>query len=158
MQACSSGSITTKDEPLPLKMANPVAINRFKLTVTTEKANITGIMPVKFMDGVWKGSLINEFGVKVFDFVSTPKKCRLINVISFIDRWYIRKMIADDLQLLLEIDKPAYKAYRQAKRDIRRDTLKITHKSSVIRRFPDNNIRLENQKRGVVYQFSKIND
>jgi hypothetical protein len=66
------------------------------------KASITGIMIVKHTCGEWRGSLVNEFGVKAFDFIVGEEKCRLLNVIPFLDKWYIRRILARDLILLCE--------------------------------------------------------
>jgi hypothetical protein len=158
LQACSAGHAVSGDRPLPLQMADISATNRFGVVITTGKATVTGVMVAKYIDRVWKGALVNEFGVKIFDFISSPQACTLLNVVSFIDRRHVKKTIAADLRFLFEIDHPEYPPYRKAKRRIRQDTLEITCRSTTALRFADGNIRLENKKRGIVYLFTPLND
>jgi hypothetical protein len=75
-------------------------ISRYQLLIKVNQAEITGVMIVKYMNDEWRGSLVNEFGVKAFDFIASAKKCRLKNTIPFLDKWYIRKTIASDLAYL----------------------------------------------------------
>jgi hypothetical protein len=58
-------------------------------------------MVVKYIDNEWRGSLINEFGIKAFDFVAPQGTCKLQNTISFLDKWYIRKTVESDFAFLL---------------------------------------------------------
>ena len=75
-------------------------VNRHRMIIKTPKAELTGIMVSKFMDGEWRGSVVNEFGIKVFDFVINNEKCRLKNTVSFLDKWFIRKTIESDINFL----------------------------------------------------------
>ena len=104
------------------------------MTIKTSKAELTGIMISKFMDGEWRGSVVNEFGIKVFDFVIN-EKCRLKNTISFLDKWFIRKTIESDLYFLFN----------------NRETLK--GKSLTVE---DNKISLTNEKRKIEYYIHKM--
>jgi hypothetical protein len=73
---------------------------RYHVLITARQAEITGVMVVKRVPGGWRGSLINEFGVKAFDFIAEGGRCRLLNTIAFLDKWYIRRAIAADLSFL----------------------------------------------------------
>ena len=75
-------------------------VNRHRMTIKTPKSELTGIMVLKFMDGEWRGSVINEFGIKAFDFVINNEKCQLKNTVSFLDKWFIRKTIESDMFFL----------------------------------------------------------
>ena len=55
---------------------------------------------LKFINEEWRGSVINEFGIKAFDFIFHENKCRLKNTVSFLDKWFIRKTIESDLTYL----------------------------------------------------------
>lgn len=45
-------------------------------------------------------SMINEFGVSALDFIYNKKKrkIKLLNVVSFLNKWYIKRVLRDDLQ------------------------------------------------------------
>ena len=109
--------------------------NRHRVTITTPNAEITGIMITKFMNGEWRGSMINEFGVKAFDFAVNNNKCRIINQISFLNKWYIRKTIESDLAFLFE-NVSAYKQKKGKRLEIN-----------------GNGFVLTNEKRGIKYNF-----
>lgn len=65
---------------------------------------ITGICVInKTNDSNLVGTVINEFGMKAFDFVYSNGKIKLINIISFLDKWYIRKVLKKILALFLLI-------------------------------------------------------
>jgi len=62
---------------------------------------LTGIAMFKYMNDEWRGTVMNEFGVKAFDFVAPQGKCKLQNVLPFMDKWYIRRTIVSDFSHLL---------------------------------------------------------
>jgi hypothetical protein len=139
------------------EIRNPTLKNDFRMLITSPKANITGVFIVKQIDGAWKGTLINEFGLKVFDFVSTPKKYELLNVISFLDKWYIKKVIASDIQFIIDIDNPDYYAGKQAHWMWEQDTLSVNYKNEKeLRRLPDGKVEYKNNKRALHYMLTNI--
>jgi len=160
--SCSSSKILINRE----KQSTPFWIsewieetkkNDFRITITTPKANITGIFMVKKIDGKWKGSIINEFGIKVLDFESSAKECKLFNVLSFIDKWYIRETLASDIQFIMEVDSPNFASGTKATRYFSDDILTINYKNQKeLRRFSNEKIELKNFKRGLTYTFTKI--
>jgi len=75
--------------------------SRYRVVLAVDgEARMTGVLAVKFSDGEWRGSIVNEFGIKAFDFTVNDRKCRLLNVAPFLDKWYIRRTVADDLGYL----------------------------------------------------------
>ena len=139
------------------ELRDPALKNEFRIVLATPKAEITGIFIVKQINGAWRGTLINEFGLKVFDFVSTSKKCELVNVISFLDKWYIRKVISSDIQYIIEIDNPDYFAEKQAHWTFVQDTLSVNYKNEKeLRRFPDGKVEYMNNKRALHYTLINI--
>ncbi|MDR3118556.1 MAG: hypothetical protein LBU44_03950 [Mediterranea sp.] len=96
----------------------------------------TGICIIKQGDGEMIGSIINEFGVKAFDFVYkiNSGKIRLLNVIAFMDKWYIKKIVMEDWKYLL--------AYPNVK--------KQSKKRKVVR-MDDGGIVLENTRHRIRY-------
>jgi hypothetical protein len=140
-----------------LEFRNSTQKNEYRILITTPKANITGILIVKQINSAWRGTLINEFGLKVFDFVSTSKKCELVNVISFLDKWYIKMVISADIQYIMEIDNPDYFARKQAHWTFVQDTLSVNYKNEKeLRRLPDGKIEYKNNKRALNYTLTNL--
>jgi hypothetical protein len=96
-------------------------------------------MILKYINNEWRGSLINEFGIKAFDFNSPQGKCKLKNTISVLDKWYIRKTVESDFAFLL---------------------WNVTEGKSVqgkrLEQLPDGRTVLINEKRNIVYSFQPI--
>lgn len=78
---------------------------RYAFEITTPKAAITGIMLTKESGDEILGSMINEFGISAIDFKYNKKgdKLKLLNVISFLDKWYIKMTLKKDIRLSLHI-------------------------------------------------------
>ena len=112
-------------------------VSQYSVLIKTEQAEISGIMLIKYIAGEWRGSLINEFGVKAFDFVSPPGKCKLQNTISFLDKWYIRRTVEADFAFLL------WDAGRKVK-------------GKSLEQFSDEKFVLKNEKRNIEYSFNYI--
>jgi hypothetical protein len=88
---------TVRDAPAAaIRMFDTVRTSGYQVRIRTEQAEVTGILIVKYMDGEWRGSLMNEFGLKAFDIVASEKKCRLQHVVPFLDKWYIRRTLERD--------------------------------------------------------------
>jgi hypothetical protein len=96
--SCASQRQASLVAPPPLFSLTDV--NTYRLRIKTPQVEMSGVMMVKYMDNEWRGSLINEFGVKAFDFIVKKQKCRLLNTVSLLNRWYIRKTIERDLFFL----------------------------------------------------------
>ena len=134
-------------------------LNRYQVNIQVGGNHISGICMLKKSDDNWRGTVINEFGVKAFDFIITPKKCELLHTVSFLNKWYIRRTIASDLHFLFEIDNPDVSFQKKTVRwiDARDGSLTIQYKKkkSVIR-MPDNKLELRNLKRSIVYSLNVI--
>ena len=92
-------------------------------------------------DGQTAGTIVNEFGVKAFDFIIDNGKVRIFNVIKPLNRWYIRKVLRKDFGF-------AFQHIREGK-DI-----------SVVKRmitFRENGyIAIENDRHKIRYVFTPI--
>ena len=53
-------------------------------------------------DGSIMGTVVNEFGIKAFDFTFANDKAQVLNVVVFLDKWYIRKVLRKDLTFILQ--------------------------------------------------------
>jgi len=134
-------------------------INRYQVDIQVRGSHITGICMLRKSDEGWRGTLINEFGVKAFDFIVSPQKCELLNTISMMNKWYIRRTIADDLHFLFEIDNPDVSFQKKTTRSEQDGTLVISmKKEKTITRNPDNSLTLHNLKRKIVYSLNKISE
>jgi len=139
------------------ELMDTVGKNTFRLELSTPKAEITGIYIVKRVDGQWRGTIINEFGVKVLDFVSAPHGCELKNVIPMLDKWYIKRVVASDIRFIMEVDNPAFRPGAGAKRYITGDTLVVDYKGrQELRRSPDGGVKYKNIKRALTYSLTGI--
>jgi hypothetical protein len=72
---------------------------RYSFQVETKKAAITGIFITKENAEIITGSMVNEFGISAIDFVYTKKtdKIKLLHVVSFLNKWYIKMVLKKDL-------------------------------------------------------------
>lgn len=113
---------------------------KYTISITLSRAGITGICVLRDDGNQVVGSIVNEFGIKAFDFVYDKKKdkTKLRNVIKMLDKWYIKKVIAADFSVLIrKYNKP---------RHLRRRCLCCE----------DGKVRLENRKYDIIYKFEPI--
>ena len=135
-------------------------LNRYQINIQVRGNHITGICMLKKSEDTWRGTVMNEFGVKAFDFIVTPKKCELLNTLSLLNKWYIRRTIAGDLHFLFEIDNPDVSFQKKTGRYEEQDgsmTIRYQKKKSVIRK-SDNSLILNNLKRKIVYSLNVLPD
>ncbi|MDR2139755.1 MAG: hypothetical protein LBP50_09435 [Tannerella sp.] len=117
--------------------------NSYQVTVRIQDKQISGVCLLKKVGDAWRGSLVNEFGAKVFDFTVTSQKCELQNVVSPMNKRYIRKIIASDLYCLFEVDSPEA-SFRKKTVCREQDTLVVRFgRKKVITRLPDGTLRMQ---------------
>lgn len=115
---------------------------KYGVSITFSGASITGICVLRDNGEQIVGSVINEFGIKAFDFIYDKKKdkTKLKNTIKMLDRWYIRKVISGDLSVLVRV--------RNKQSQLRKRVL-----------FSEpSHVWLENKKYHIIYKFNPIND
>jgi len=134
-------------------------MNRYQVTIKVKNNTITGMCLLKKAADGWRGSLINEFGAKAFDFIVTGKKAKLVNTISMMDKWYIRKTIASDLHFLFETDNPDVSFQHKTVRYMENGALHVTYKKKKsIERLPDGNLVMRNLKHNIEYSLKKVEE
>ena len=76
--------------------------SRYTVAITFKNASFSGICVVKQKDDIIVGTIVNEFGIRAFDFtVSLDRKhVKLLNVMKTLDKCLVRKTIARDLRRL----------------------------------------------------------
>lgn len=109
--------------------------NRYAFEITTPKAALTGIMIVKESDGEILGSMINEFGVSAIDFRydRSRDKLKLLSVVGFLDKWYIKMTMKKDLRFCLHVlfDIP-YKSEKNYEISFSSDSYQVVNKKRKI--------------------------
>ena len=75
---------------------------RYTVAITFKNASFSGICVVKNIDAQIAGTIVNEFGIRAFDFTMSRdrRRVRLLNVMKPLDKCLIRKTIARDLKRL----------------------------------------------------------
>lgn len=102
--------------------------SRYTFQIETSKAAITGIMLLKETPDDIVGSMVNEFGVSAIDFIYNKKKnsIKLLNVVSFLNKWYIKMVLKKDIRLSIQLLKRLdHKSPKNYQIDIAEDSLSI---------------------------------
>lgn len=116
---------------------------QYTVTIGWKQARISGICIMKSLGGEIVGSVVNEFGIRAFDFRYDPRRevLKIENPIGFLDRWYIRKGLRSDLRILFRAADGVLPCERGGRR---------------IERLDDGSLQLENRRRGLSYRFSPM--
>ena len=116
---------------------------KYNMSIQRKEMNITGICMMRHTGNDIIGSVVNEFGIKAFDFDYNidKKKVKLNNVVGFINKWYIRKILKGDLKYLFSYGK-------NMEKDTNRDVIIGADKS----------IEMDNNKFHLKYVFTPLND
>lgn len=116
--------------------------DRFSFSISMPKGYLSGVLITNESDDSINGSMINEFGISAVDFTYSRRngKFRLVNVISFLDKWHIRRMLGNDLRFCLRILK-GLPADRKGKYQVSTN---------------DNSITVVNLRRKISYSFTPL--
>ncbi len=129
----ASESESQSDAPKNRKMA---------FRIEMQKGYVSGIMICAETEDAINGSLVNEFGISAMDFSYLKKKgkVKLINVGSFLNKWYIKQLLKNDINFAIHIlyDMPYKKDHHY---EVTRD---------------DENVTIFNTKRKIKYTFSPL--
>lgn len=133
--------------------------NSYQVSIQAKGSPVSGICMLKKSADGWRGTLINEMGVKAFDFMIAGSKCKLLNVIPVLDKWYIRKTLAADLYFLFEADNPSASFQPKTSRNEQNGTLCVDYKNkkSIARR-PDGSVTMKNLTRHISYSLQKTRE
>ena len=138
-------------------MRSAEAKNTYRVHLWAAGNDLTGICVVKRVGDEWRGSLVNEFGSKAFDFVTTARRGTLLNVFPMMDRWYIRRTIAADLHFLFEVDNAEAAFARRMERSERGDTIVAVSGRWRMTATPhDSTVTLVNVRRNIVYELRRM--
>ncbi|MDR0835741.1 MAG: hypothetical protein LBN11_04060 [Tannerella sp.] len=127
-----------------------------RIDIQVKDNTFSGLCILKRINNELKGTVINDFGAKAFDFIVNEENCRLLGVNQMLDKKYIRKTIEKDLHFLFEADNNATAFYREEERFEQNDTLIINYKKKQIKKEASGTITLSNLKYGIRYKFRNM--
>jgi hypothetical protein len=130
--------------------------NSYRVVLKTPDNSITGICILKKNGDEWRGTLINEMGAKAFDFIVTDAKCELLNVISMMDKWYVKKTVAADLYFFFNVDNPEAPFRKNLERFEQEGNLVVNYKKKQILAEPDGSILLMNNRHNLQYELRRM--
>ena len=89
--------------------------------ITFNKGYITGLCLLNTENDTTYGTIMNEFGIKVFDFVyrEPSKKIKLLHLMPMLNKWYIKRVLKKDMRNIIPhlLESAAYE-YRNEKYNI----------------------------------------
>lgn len=122
-----------------------VGCARYQFTVEAKQIQLSGICMLKDSTIETRGTIFNEFGIKALDLIYDKRegKTTLLNLVDFLDKWYIRAEIKSDMNYLFHAD--------CSKILPNEDNRTIEHST-------DNGIVLKNRKYGLTYTFCPLKE
>ena len=140
----SLASAVSQEEITDSVAADSLEIRQFNMSLQVKDQELTGIFVMKYLSPTEiVGTLINEFGLTAYDFEYKDGKTRLSNLPEFLDRWFIRKILQNELSFLFK--------NLQRGQDFKKRSRKITFS-------PEGEITLINRRFLLHYTFIPIID
>jgi hypothetical protein len=127
-----------------------------RIDIQIKDNSFSGLCILKRIDNILKGTVINEFGAKAFDFAVNAENCRLLDVNRMLGKKYIKKTIEKDLYFLFETDDRRAPFYKEEERFEQNNILVVNYKKKQIEKEPSGTVTLTNLKYGVKYKFRRI--
>lgn len=94
---------------------------KMTVEITFNKGYITGLCLLNTENDTTYGTIMNEFGIKVFDFVyrEPSKKIKLLHLMPMLNKWYIKRVLKKDMCNIIPhlLESAAYE-YRNEKYNI----------------------------------------
>lgn len=120
------------------------AMGRYAFQIEMSKGYLSGIFVANEDDANIYGSMVNEFGVSAIDFVYSKNsgKVKLTSVVSFLNKWYIKQVLKNDIKYCLHVLYSIPCEKREKNYELRRE---------------GNKVAIINKKRGLTYTFSPLN-
>lgn len=74
----------------------------YRMNIGARGQDISGIAIMEFSStGNVIGTIVNDFGIKIFDFISNEDKTKIMNAIAPLNKWYIKRVLRKDLGFIL---------------------------------------------------------
>lgn len=90
-------SVQAQSYPLLLNGEERASWN---FTLERGTMTVTGICLTRQTEQGLVGSVVNEFGIHFFDFTCRNNRVKVSNVFPAMNKWYIRRVLRNDLKLL----------------------------------------------------------
>jgi hypothetical protein len=134
-----------------VKTADSAMTYEYHLTMQVRGHEITGIcMMNQSTDHGIMGTVISEFGMKAFDFIYDNGKVQLLNIVAFLDKWYIRKVLKKDLAFILsQMDECGMWNVECGMRNVEKKPRKILFK-------PNGEVEVINSRYKIYYSFTPM--
>ena len=129
---------------------SPSATTEYNLFMEIRGREVTGICIINIQpDSTIVGTVVNEFGVKAFDFTYDGSKAKVFNVIRPLDKWYIRKVLRNDFRFILS--NMRFRITNPQQRDVVEKKRKLTVS-------PNGDMIVENTRFKIRYTFEKLRE
>lgn len=93
---------------------------KYNVMIDFNKAYISGVGVIARQEQKIVGSVFNEFGVSVLSFSYDPQKgkVKILDAIEFLNKWYIKRVLKQDIKSLMSVLDYSGAEYRNEKRNI----------------------------------------
>lgn len=93
---------------------------KYRFSMESPKFSLSGACMMMLQNDTIKGCVFNEFGVSAFNFVYARKteRMELTELMSKLDKWYIRKLLAADMLQVIKGLKKGCQSYTDTKYNI----------------------------------------
>ncbi|MDR3308887.1 MAG: hypothetical protein LBS80_02925 [Tannerella sp.] len=132
--------------------------NSYRLTLKYNDKALSGLLFLKKSAEGWRGTMINEMGSKIFDFLITDDRCDLLDLVPVMDKWYIRREITSDLFFLVNADNANADFTTRPERFEQNDVLIINLSRKQLILNSDGSLTLINSLRGLRYDLRRITE
>ena len=101
MTGRAQGQVVADQQPLQDSIGCKM---KYATTIEMPKGYLSGISLIVREAKEYRGVMFNEFGITVLAFSYKPetKRIKLIHLIKMLDSWYIRRVLKQDLQRVME--------------------------------------------------------
>lgn len=126
-----------------MQIANDSVVSKeYNLLMQVRGHEVTAICIMNMeADAHIVGTVINEFGIKVFDFIYANGKAQILNVLGPLNKWYIKKVLRGDFSFILSNIGRGENAVKKKRRfDV----------------MPNGNISVSNERYKINYLFTPI--
>jgi hypothetical protein len=123
--------------------ADTLVTKEYNMLMQVRGQEITGICVMNIApENNIVGTVVNEFGVKAFDFTFSQGKAKVLNVVGPLNKWYIRKVLRGDFAFIL------------SNIDTNKDFIKKKRRISFL---PNGDISASNDRFKIRYTFTPMN-
>ncbi len=155
LHAQSSDSVTQGGIAVSYFLYPDTSALRLQTTIQFKENSISGITIAKFRNDTIRGVLMNEFGVKAFQFTIVGNDCKISQPISQLNKKYILRTLQQDFAFAFAIQKTGDAPYSVQK--IQNSTERIVNNKKTGELIcQSDTVIMNNTQRGIRYTFIPI--